>query len=71
MVASYYDIYDISDINWSNPTHYFGIYGDYRSYDNDYSNTTYGCKYTVGSNYLLSTSTNKNYMCTLKYDFIH
>ena len=69
VVASYYDIYDISDINWSNPTHYFGIYGDYRSYDNDYSNTTYGCKYTVGSNYLLSTSTNKNYMCTLKYDF--
>lgn len=69
VVASYYDIYDISDINWSNPPHYFGIYGDYRSYDNDYSNTTYGCKYTVGSNYLLSTSTNKNYMCTLKYDF--
>lgn len=69
VVASYYDIYDISDINWSNQTHYFGIYGDYRSYDNDYSNTTYGCKYTVGSNYLLSTSTNKNYMCTLKYDF--
>lgn len=68
-VANYYDIYDISDINWSNPTHYFGIYGDYRSYNNDYSNTTYGCKYTVGSNYILSTSTNKNYMCVLKYDF--
>ena len=69
VVASYYDIYDISDINWSNSTHYFGIYGDYRSYNNDYSNTTYGCKYTVGSNYILSTSTNKNYMCVLKYDF--
>ena len=68
-VTNYYDVYDISDINWSATTHYFGIYGDYRSYDNDDSNTKYGCKYTVGSNYILSTSTNKNYICVLKYDF--